>query len=181
MSDDFKRAVVWAYKRIDLFKNSFCYGESSSRSSALGLYEKDFNWRKELKNSKSDYDSFDRTKRYCAQLIRQKKTLPEELRFFISNYLDDILSPPVKKRGPLKKGKETNMFLPQLVHSISVNFNLSPTRNSESEHKNSACDTVSEAINTLPNPKPEMLKANSYESLSKHYTRAKKQGSLVSK
>lgn len=181
MSDNFKRAVASACERINFYKHSFPYGDSISRSFALGLHKKDFNWKKELENSKSDFDSFDRTKRYCADLIRKEETLPEELRFFVANYLDDIFLPPVKKRGPLKKGKETNMFLPQLVHSISINFNLSPTRNSESEHKNSACDAVSEAINSLPNPKPEMLKASSYESLSKHYIKSKKQGSLVGK
>ena len=75
MSDNFKRAVASACERINFYKHSFPFGDSISRSFALGLHKKDFNWKKELENSKSDFDSFDRTKRYCAQLIRQKKNI----------------------------------------------------------------------------------------------------------
>ena len=183
MVTKFDKAVEFATNHIDGYLDSgvFRFMESATRSSALGLHDKDFNWEKELEKSKEDYDSFDRVKRYCADLIRRQKPLPELLRMFVAAYLDDALRPPNREKGAPITGKETNMFLPQLVHRVSINYQLTPTRNYESDNKNSACDAVSIAINKFPNPKPKSLQASSYESLSKHYTRAKKQGSLVGK
>ena len=61
----FDKAVEFATKNIEIYldRGLFRFMESATRSSALGLYDKDFNWEKELEKSKEDYDSFDRVKR----------------------------------------------------------------------------------------------------------------------
>ena len=73
MVTKFEKAVEFATNHIDGYLDSgvFRFMESATRSSALGLHDKDFNWEKELEKSKEDYDSFDRVK-YIKKSLKLK-------------------------------------------------------------------------------------------------------------
>ena len=152
-------------------------GDSATRSVVLGIHDKNFDWRAMLDKSTSKYDAFDSLKRYCAQLIRQERPLLEELRLWLTGYLDDFYKTPRRAKGAPRAGRQHNMFLPQLVHRISIDFGLSPTRNAVSEPL-SGCNAASEAINSFQ--PSERLRPSSCDAFAKAYTNAKNLGAIVS-
>lgn len=181
METNYIQATKYAEHQIQatIDRNVTPIVDSITRSQILGVYSDSFDWRGTLDKSTTDYDEFDSLKRYCAQQIRKEVQLPEDLKLWVTGYLDEFVKPPKRARGQRPKmGREMNMFLPQLVHRISIDFGLTPTRNRESKQRLSGCDAVSEAINSNSVAR-RIFSTKSYDSLVKAYGEAKKRDALV--
>ena len=147
------------------------------QSSRLGVFEKPFNWKEKLANSKENYDDFIALRSYCANEIRAQNILPERLSYWIALVLDDIVKPPKRREGRPNAEKEFRLFLARLIFYIEKRHGLKPTRNASSPPI-SACDAVSIAMTTLPAARG--LKPNSFDELAKVYAEAEKLGAFVS-
>lgn len=147
------------------------------QSSRLGVFEKPFDWKEKLASSKENYDAFIALRSYCAEQIRVQNKMPERLRYWIASVIDGSITAPKRRNGRPNKEKEFRLFLARLIFFIKERHNLKPTRNASSSAI-SACDAVSEAINTLPASRG--LKPNSYDELAKIYAEAEKLGVFVS-
>ena len=147
------------------------------QSSRLGVFEKPFNWKTKLANSKENYDDFIALRSYCANEIRAQNTLPERLSYWIALVIDDIIKPPKRRGGRPNAEKEFRLFLARLIFYIEKRHGLKPTRNASSPPI-SACDAVSIAMNTLPAAR--VLKPNSFDELARVYAEAEKSGAFVS-
>ena len=181
MNDNFKQAVEFARLQIKaiLDRGIIPIMDSITRSTVLGVYVEEYDWETALHKSETDYDAFDSLKRYCAQQIRKEADLPEELKLWVAGYLDEFVHAPPRKEGQKRDmGREINMFLPQLVHRIVINYGLTATRNHETRPKISACDAVIEALGSIPDAH-QIIKRASFDSLARAYTKAKKQNALV--
>ena len=147
------------------------------QSSRLGVFEKPFNWKEKLANSKENYDDFIALRSYCANEIRAQNILPERLSYWIALVLDDIVKPPKRREGRPNAEKEFRLFLARLIFYIEKRHGLKPTRNASSPPI-SACDAVSIAMTTLPAARG--LKPNSFDELAMVYAEAEKLGAFVS-
>ena len=147
------------------------------QSSRLGVFEKPFDWEEKLASSKENYDAFIALRSYCAEQIRVQNKMAERLRYWIASVIDGSITAPKRRNGRPNKEKEFRLFLARLIFFIEERHNLKPTRNASSSAI-SACDAVSEAINTLPASRG--LKPNSYDELAKIYTEAEKSSAFVS-
>lgn len=147
------------------------------QSSRLGVFEKPFDWEEKLASSKENYDAFIALRSYCAEQIRVQNKMPERLRYWIASVIDGYITAPKRRDGRPNAEKEFRLFLARLIFFIMKRHNLKPTRNASSSAI-SACDAVSEAINTLPASRG--LKPNSFDELAKIYTEAEKSGAFVS-
>ena len=147
------------------------------QSSRLGVFEKPFDWEETLACSKENYDAFIALRSYCAGQIRLQNKMPERLRYWIASVINGYITAPKRRNGRPNKEKEFRLFLARLIFFIKERHNLKPTRNASSSAI-SACDAVSEAINTLPASRG--LKPNSYDELAKIYAEAEKLGVFVS-
>ena len=147
------------------------------QSSRLGVFEKPFDWEEKLASSKENYDAFIALRSYCAEQIRVQNKMPKRLRYWIASVIDGYITAPKRRNGRPNKEKEFRLFLARLIFFIEERHNLKPTRNASSSAI-SACDAVSEAINTLPSSRG--LKPNSYDELAKIYAEAEKLGVFVS-
>ena len=147
------------------------------QSSRLGVFEKPFDWEEKLASSKENYDAFIALRSYCAGQIRLQNKMPERLRYWIASVIDGSIIAPKRRDGRPNAEKEFRLFLARLIFFIMKRHNLKPTRNASSSAI-SACDAVSEAINTLPASRG--LKPNSYDELAKIYAEAEKLGVFVS-
>jgi len=147
------------------------------QSSRLGVFEKPFDWEEKLASSKENYDAFIALRSYCAEQIRVQNKMPERLRYWIASVINGSITAPKRRNGRPNAEKEFRLFLARLIFFIKERHHLKPTRNASSSAI-SACDAVSEAINTLPASRG--LKPNSYDELAKIYAEAEKLGVFVS-
>jgi len=153
--------------------------DSITRSQVLDVYDADYDWETKLEESKTDFNAFESLKRYCAHQIRKEAQLPNALKLWVTGYLDEFVYAPKRKEGQKRHmGREYNMFLPQLVHRIVIDFGLNATRNRETRPKESACDAVIEAMASVPDAH-KTIKRASFDSLARSYTNAKKSNSLI--
>ena len=181
LNDNFKQAVEFArlYIKEIIDRGVIPVMDSITRSTILGVHMEDFDCKTALHKSEADYDAFDSLKRYCAQQIRKDADLPEELKLWVAGYLDEFVHVPPRKEGQKRDmGREINMFLPQLIHKIVIDYGLPATRNRETRPKISACDAVVEAVSRVPNAH-QVIKRVSFDSLARAYTKAKKQNTLI--
>jgi hypothetical protein len=147
------------------------------QSSRLGVFEKPFDWEEKLASSKENYDAFIALRSYCAEQIRVQNKMAERLRYWIASVIDGSIIAPKRRDGRPNAEKEFRLFLARLIFFIKERHHLKPTRNASSSAI-SACDAVSEAINTLPASRG--LKPNSYDELAKIYAEAENSGAFVS-
>jgi len=172
MESPYHSAIKHALKTLTYLNDSefFKYEKSLSLSASLKILSDSYKWEDDLKLVHTDHDSFERLKRYCSWLIRRGDPLPDDLKSWIANYLDEVFVPPLRRKGAPRTGAEVSNYLGQLVKEVTTHFKLSPTRNDTSA-KLSACDAVSEAINTFnKNLEPkDRITPGSYSSLKKKY------------
>lgn len=179
MNDNFKMAVAFAKNELQgLYDRggSFYALKQKARSEILDVFSDDFEWHTNLNKADHDFHSFDSLKRYCAHLIRSKKRIPDELRHWISDVLEDALLAPKRPRGALMSGIENNFLLPRLVEKVAVKFNL-PRMREESSDKLSACDAVHQAIIQIPEATD--IKSRQYSTIRQAYSAAKKRGIFI--
>ena len=103
--------------------------------------------------------------------------MAERLRYWIASVIDGSIIAPKRRDGRPNAEKEFRLFLARLIFFIKERHHLKPTRNASSSAI-SACDAVSEAINTLPASRG--LKPNSYNELARIYAEAENSGAFVS-
>ena len=147
------------------------------QSARLGVFERPFDWKTKLANSKASFDDFIALRSYCADEIRAQKILPKRLGYWIALVIDGIIKPPKRKGGRPNAEKEFRLFLARLIFFIKERHNLNPTRNASSPPI-SACDAVSVAMRTLPAARG--LTPNSFDELARVYSEAENSGEFVS-
>jgi hypothetical protein len=179
MTNDFKNAVAFATGELQGFYDrggSFTALNQKGRSELLEVLSDDFDWQSNLINAAKDFHSFDGLKRYCAHLVRTEKQIPDQLKYWISDLLEDVLPRPKKPRGGTTTGLENNFLLPRLVEKVAVKFQLERTRNDASDQL-SACDAVHQAITRIPEARD--IRSRQYGTIKKAYFAAKKRGIFV--
>lgn len=179
MTNDFKNAVAFATGELQEFYDrggSFTALNQKGRSELLEVFSDDYDWQPNLINAAKDFHSFDGLKRYCAHLIRTENPIPDQLKHWISDLLEDILPMPNKPRGRMTTGLENNFLLPRLVEKVAVNFQLERTRNDASDQL-SACDAVHQAIIKIPEAND--IRSRQYYTIKRAYLAAKKRGIFV--
>ena len=95
MDDNFNLAIQFVTKELQGFYDrggSFKALNQKGRSEILEVFSEDFDWQANLKMASKDFHAFDSLKRYCAHLIRTEKILPEELRHWIADHLEGIVT-----------------------------------------------------------------------------------------
>ena len=178
MSNNQQLALKYA---IEYLKDFYAGGNTTKkldqhyRSQMLGVADGEFDWQQHLKNATKDFNSFDSVKRYCAHQIRMGKNLPDQLRYWIADVLEEIEPTLPQPTGGVDTGKTQNTFLPYLVRKIAVKFDLPATRGTGSS-PSSACDLVARAI--IKTPEAREIRARSYETIRRDYARAKKNGAF---
>ena len=176
---DFEKAKVAAQIRLEKIIGAEItqdFFDVSYRAYILGVREEKFDWKAAIPKSTHDFDAYESLKKYCAILIGKNEPLPNELKSWLINILNDSIKPPKREERRPSVGRSENIFLPLFIHQICKDFGLKPTRNAASMHV-SGCDAVSDAINSLP---PNMrFKTSSYDALARLYNSAKKQGLFV--
>ena len=179
MNNEFKNAVAFATVELQGFYNrggSFTALNQKGRSELLEVFSDDFDWQSNLINAAKDFHSFDGLKRYCAHLVRTEKQIPDQLKYWISDLLEDVLPRPKKPRGGTTTGLENNFLLPRLVEKVAVKFQLERTRNDASDQL-SACDAVHQAITRIPEARD--IRSRQYGTIKRAYFAAKKRGIFV--
>ena len=178
VSDTQQLALDFAVKYIkDFYANGGTMYKLNQhyRSQMLGVACDDFDWQEHLNNAKSDFTAFDTLRRYCAHEIRKAKTLPDELRYWISDVLEGIEPTLSEPKGGVATGSTENTFLPNLVRKLADKFGLPPTRATEGDPI-SACDIVARAIKEIPEARE--IRSREYETIRKLYARAGKNGAF---
>jgi hypothetical protein len=179
MTNDFKNAVAFATGELQGFYDrggSFTALNQKGRSELLEVFSDDYDWQPNLINAAKDFHSFDGLKRYCAHLIRTEKQIPDQLKHWISDLLEDVLPRPKKPRGGTTTGLENNFLLPRLVEKVAVKFQLERTRNDASDQL-SACDAVHQAI--IKTSEASDIRSRQYYTIKRAYLAAKKRGIFV--
>ena len=173
MDNNFNLAVQFAAKELQGFYDrggSFKALNQKGRSEILEVFSEDFDWQANLEMASKDFHAFDSLKRYCAHLIRTEKVLPEELRHWIADHLEGIVTEIKQPKGGVVTGLENNFLIPRLVEKVAVKFNLDRTRNDATEPY-SACDVVHKAILLIP--EAIEIKSRQYRTIKKAYEDAK--------
>lgn len=176
MTDKFKNAVGFAKDELEGFYDrggSFAALNQKGRSEILHAFADNFDWQTSLTKAKEDFHSFDSLKRYSAHLIRSQKPLPDQLKHWVADLLEEVVPTPKKLPGGIKKGLENNFLLPRLVEKVAVKFQLHRTRNDTSDRR-SACDAVHQAIVQIPEAND--IKSRQYITIKRAYSAAKKRG-----
>lgn len=176
MNDDFKMAVAFSKDQLQGFYDrggSFAALNKKARSEILEVFSDDFDWHSKFNKAAEDFHSFDSLKRYCAHLIRSEKPIPDQLRNWISDVLEEIPLTPKKPPGGLVSGVENNFLLPRLVEKVAVTFRL-PRMREDSSDRLSACDAVHQAIIQIPEAID--IKSRQYITIKRAYSAAKKRG-----
>ena len=179
MNDNFKEAVEFAISELGgVYERggSFSALNQKGRYEQLGVFFDDFDWQSRLQQAAGDFNSFDSLKRYCAHLIRAKKQIPDDLKYWIADVLEGVQPTPKQPRGGVSSGLENNFLIPRLVEKVGVLYKLTRTRNDTSDHR-SACDAVHQAIIQIPEALD--IKSRQYRTIKKAYLDAKKRGIFV--
>ena len=173
MDNNFNLAVQFAAKELQGFYDrggSFKALNQKGRSEILEVFSEDFDWQANLRMASKDFHAFDSLKRYCAHLIRTEKIMPEELRHWIADHLEGIVTEIKQPKGGVVTGLENNFLIPRLVEKVAVKFNLDRTRN-DATKPYSACDVVHKAILLIP--EASEIKSRQYRTIKKAYEDAK--------
>ncbi|WP_156117819.1 hypothetical protein [Paracoccus sp. PAMC 22219] len=101
-----------------------------------------------LATSSSDVTSFDSLFRHAAELYRHGEWPVPILREFKDDVDFQERSRPYKD-GRQKDVVEREYFISIVIYEVHRIFNVPPTRNDASEHRDSACDIVAEAMTVL--------------------------------
>ena len=105
-----------------------------------------------------------------------EEQIPDQLKHWIADILEDVLPTPKKPRGGMTTGLENNFLLPRLVEKVAVKFQLERTRNDASDQM-SACDAVHQAITKIPEARD--IRSRQYGTIKRAYLAAKKRGIFV--
>ncbi|MCC5974732.1 MAG: hypothetical protein JJT81_11850 [Rubellimicrobium sp.] len=100
-----------------------------------------------IDQSSADPLAFDAASKVVARLLRQGAELPSEVSAFAAGVITG------ERKRPIRKGKNAGAYIARdreiaCMVEIAARHNLHPTRNDESEHRDSACDVVAEAMQT---------------------------------
>lgn len=101
-----------------------------------------------LAASNSDLVSFDALVRHAAELYRKGEWPVPQLRKFKDDVDLEERSRPGKDGRP-KDVKEREYFIAVVIYEVHCIFGVPPTRNDASDHRDSACDIVADAMTAL--------------------------------
>ena len=127
-------------------------------------------WRDDLiKKAKTDYETFKLVREGAQLALRNGKELPEVVRSFIADTMENDFAPPAKKSGPTENF-DFNWTVRLALWELSK-CGYAPTKNDERSVSEAKCgiDVVLEVLNEL-----DICNGRTYESIKKIWARSNK-------